>query len=107
MEEKFLPIGTVVLLKNATKEIMITGYLTVPNDNQDKVYDYSACLYPEGIITSEQTAVFNHDQIDQIISIGYENEECKNFIKKVKEFYENQKEDKEIRNFINSIETLD
>ena len=32
MKEKFLPIGTVVLLKNGTKKIMITGYLPVSKD---------------------------------------------------------------------------
>ena len=31
IEEKFLPIGTVVLLKEGTKEVMITSYCIIPN----------------------------------------------------------------------------
>ena len=33
--EKYLPIGTVVLLKNANKKIMITGYLTSSTDEKN------------------------------------------------------------------------
>ena len=48
--EKYLPIGTVVLLKNTNKKIMITGYLTASIDEKnsnDEYYDYSGCLFPE------------------------------------------------------------
>ena len=43
--EKFLPIGTVVLLKNATKKIMITGFY-VKAEGQEQVFDYTGCIYP-------------------------------------------------------------
>ena len=78
MKEKFLPIGTVVLLKTGTKKIMITGFLPVAKDKT--VYDYSACLFPEGIISNKQTAVFNHDQIAEVIQEGYSNEETAQFV---------------------------
>ena len=39
MEEKYLPIGTVVLLKEATKRVMITGYASISPDTGDKVFD--------------------------------------------------------------------
>ncbi len=78
MKDKFLPIGTVVLLKNGTKKIMITGFLPVAKDKT--VYDYSACLFPEGIISNKQTAVFNHDQIAEVIQEGYSNEETTQFV---------------------------
>ena len=35
MEEKFLPIGTVVLLKNGTKRLMITGFCAVEKEKED------------------------------------------------------------------------
>ena len=57
MNEKYLPIGSVVLLKNATKRLMVTGFLVSSKEFPEKVFDYSGCLYPEGIITSEQTAL--------------------------------------------------
>lgn len=83
--EKYLPIGSVVLLKGAKKRLMITGYSVIANDNPRVVYDYSACLYPEGFLSSEQTAVFNHDQIDKIFAIGYFDDEQKQFIQALKE----------------------
>ena len=89
---KLLPIGSVVLLKEGKKEIMITGFFVVSEEEKDKVYDYSACLYPEGIITSNQNLLFNHDQISKILHVGYVIEEERNFkttlnegIKKIEE----------------------
>lgn len=81
-EEKFLPIGTVVLLKGGKRELMITGYCIIPSgeiydksgkiDATGKMFDYGACIYPEGIITSNQSFAFNHEQIEKICFKGYE-----------------------------------
>lgn len=82
MEEKYkkyLPLGSVVLLKGATKRLMITGFCVTPNDDEGKIFDYSGCLYPEGVISTEQVALFNHDQIDKIYAIGYSDDEDKKF----------------------------
>ena len=83
--EKYLPVGTVVMLKNATKRVMITGFLTTPNNDKSVTYDYSGCLYPEGILTSDQSMVFNHDQISQIYHLGLIDDEEKEFKQKLKE----------------------
>ncbi len=90
MYEKYLPIGTVVLLKGATKRLMITGFCSVSNEDKDTIYDYSGCLYPEGVLTSEQTALFNHDQIEKLFCIGYSDDEDKTFRKKIKEEMESK-----------------
>ena len=47
MNEKFLPIGTVVKLKGGTKKIMITSYLVFPNNRNGKseMFEYGACPY--------------------------------------------------------------
>ena len=34
MQEKFLPIGTIVILKNGTKKIMITSYLVITGSKE-------------------------------------------------------------------------
>ena len=81
--EKFLPIGSVILLKGGEKRLMITGYCLLTRENVDKVYDYSGCLYPEGIITSNQTAVFNHDQIEKVYALGYSDDEEKEYRQKL------------------------
>ena len=81
--EKYLPIGTVVLLKDAKKRIMITGFCCI-DQNDSKMYDYSACLYPEGIVASDTNMLFNHDQIDKIFALGYSDEEEKEFKENLK-----------------------
>lgn len=76
---KFLPIGTVVLLKGGKKRLMITGFCSYDLANKTKAYDYTGRLYPEGIITSKETALFNHNQIEKIYFLGYSDQEEKNF----------------------------
>ncbi len=72
------------MLQNGRKELMITGYLVSENGNQNEVYDYSGCLYPEGIISSNQNAVFNHDQIQEILFKGFDSDKFKEFHNKLK-----------------------
>ena len=79
MKEKYLPIGTVVLLKGGKKRAMITGFCSVAQENQEKIYDYSGCVYPEGYLSSNQVCLFDHDQIDKIFFLGYEDEEERAF----------------------------
>jgi len=83
--EKYLPIGTVVMLKGGKKRLMITGFCIIPETEKDKMYDYSGCLYPEGIITTNQIAVFNHDQIERVYNNAYVDEEEKLFKQRLKE----------------------
>ena len=91
MNEKYLPIGSVVILKNAKKRLMITGYcMTDKNDNANKMYDYSGCLFPEGIISTNQTALFNHEQIEKVFYVGYQDEEVRTFIEKLNNVMKNQ-----------------
>lgn len=92
MPEKFLPIGTVVMLKGGTKRLMITGFCAVTSEKQGKVFDYIGCLYPEGIISSNQTALFDHTQIDQIYALGYIDQEEKDFKKRLIETLEKNNE---------------
>lgn len=82
--EKYLPIGTVVLLKGGTKKVMITGFCSVADNDKNKTYDYSGCLYPEGFLSSNQTLLFDHSQIDKLYFIGYQNAEEKEFKEKLK-----------------------
>ena len=81
--QKYLPIGTVVLLKDAKKRIMITGFCSISDDDKTKVYDYSGCLYPEGIISTDNTLLFDHSQIVKVYYFGFIDEEEKQFKKKL------------------------
>lgn len=77
--QKYLPIGSVVMLKGGSKRVMISGFCTTSTEEQNKIYDYSGCMFPEGFLSSEQTALFNHDQIEKIYFIGLNDEEEKQF----------------------------
>ena len=85
MEDKFLPIGSVIKLKNGTKRLMITGFLQMEQDENGKnnIWDYCGYLYPEGILTSEANYVFNHSQIEKIFFLGLVDEEENEFKKKL------------------------
>lgn len=73
--EKYLPIGTVVLLKNANKKVMITGFASISKDTGNKIFDYSGCMYPEGFMSYNEVLVFDHSQIGEIVNMGYVNDE--------------------------------
>ena len=94
--KRFLPIGTVVMLKGGVKPVMVTSYCILPMgdvyDKDGKVdktkiiyYEYGACLYPEGVQRTKKTFVFNHNQIDKILHYGYQSEQCKLYTKKMDE----------------------
>lgn len=98
--EKYLPIGTVVMLKGGKKRTMITGFCITPAENKEKVYDYCGCLYPEGVIKSNQVLLFDHEQIDNVYHLGLIDEEEQQFKNKLnqvlKEVNINEKEEIEI-----------
>lgn len=87
--EKYLPIGTVVMLEGATKRLMITGFCAIADDNKDVMYDYVGVLYPEGTLSSDETALFNHDQIGKVYHMGLIDNEEKMFINQLKFALEN------------------
>lgn len=66
---KFLPIGTVLNLKQGSKKIMICGRLQ-ERDNDNKILDYCACYYPEGILNPDELFLFDHEDVDTIYFIG-------------------------------------
>ena len=85
IKEKYLPVGTVVLLANGTKRVMINGFCTMDANNPDRIFDYSGVLFPEGSLSSDQTLLFDHNQIVRVDHMGLEDEEEKSFKVKLKE----------------------
>ena len=80
MYDYLLPIGSIVLLKDGAKKLMIIGIKPVKEDDPDRVYDYIGVIYPEGFIGNEYNFLFDHDNITDVIFRGYENPERKEFI---------------------------
>ena len=77
-----LPIGTVVMLKEATKSLMIIG--TTQIDEEGNKYDYIACIFPEGYINSKTFFLFNHEDIIDVKFVGYINAESQAYIQSLK-----------------------
>ena len=90
-KEKYLPIGSIVMLKGASKSLMIIGYAAKDTrpEAENKIYDYIGAVFPEGILDFSQIPMFNHDQIDKIIYMGLENEEQKKFVEELKVHIDN------------------
>lgn len=74
MYENLLPIGSVVLLEGANKRLMITGRIQARVDDK-KIYDYSGCYFPEGIVDASDMFFFDHASIRNVYFIGFQDEE--------------------------------
>ena len=66
--KSLLPIGSVVLLNGAEKELMIIGIFPV---NEEQRYDYLAVVYPEGYINDKYIFLFDHKDIAEIKYLGF------------------------------------
>lgn len=91
MKEKFLPIGSVVLLKGATHKIMINGYCAVAEERKNKIFDYRGCPYPEGILSTNGVALFDNDQIAEVCHMGFKNQESLDFINTLQNIVDSKK----------------
>ena len=79
--DKYLPIGSVVLLKGGTKKAMVTGFCSVAEEDTEKMYDYTGCVYPEGFLDFDQICLFDHSQIEKVYHVGYVDDEEREFKK--------------------------
>lgn len=73
---EFLPLGSVVRLRGSQKTMMVIGRALVmtKDDGSKEYYDYSFCLYPEGLI-GDAVVYSNHDCIDEVLFEGYRNDD--------------------------------
>lgn len=81
--KSYLPIGSIVLLKNGSKKVMIYGRRQ-KRVNEAKEYDYIACLYPEGNINENYMYLFNNEDIDTVVFRGYSDAEEEAFVNKIR-----------------------
>jgi len=87
-----LPIGSVVLLEEGKKKVMIIGVKQMNGDTRVE-YDYLAVLYPEGYIADSMMFFFNHDAIAEVYHMGYRNQEHDEFRRRLTAFYERRSEE--------------
>lgn len=87
---ELLPIGSVVLLENAEKSLMIFG-VKQRNLDTGEEYDYIGVLYPEGNMGKDTQFLFNHENIQEVLFEGYHTDERTQFLGRLAEFYEHNK----------------
>ncbi|WP_323703664.1 DUF4176 domain-containing protein [Mammaliicoccus sp. Dog046] len=64
-------IGSIVYLKGGSRKLMILNRgPIIETDDQKYIFDYSACVYPLGLVEDE-VYYFNEDNIDRVIFEGY------------------------------------
>lgn len=75
MRKVYLPIGSVVSLKGIEKRVMIYGIAQeVIQKEESKIYDYLACIFPEGHV-GEEKILFNQEDISAVFFIGFQDSE--------------------------------
>lgn len=77
-----LPIGSVVLVGNSKKKVMIVGLCQKGGSDEVKLWDYAGVIFPEGYIDQNKLFLFNNDQITQVYALGYQDAEQMAFKKK-------------------------
>lgn len=80
---ELLPVGSVVLMKNAVKKLMVIGLKPVKTDEPQTEYDYIGVLFPEGYLGNESCFLFNHEDINDVVFRGYDNPERREFAEMV------------------------
>lgn len=83
--KNLLPIGSIVLLKGGEKRLMISGIL---QRDAGKNYDYIGLPYPEGYIGRKFQYLFNAEDIQEIIFLGYEDPERTAFLERIAKDFE-------------------
>ncbi|MBO1624757.1 DUF4176 domain-containing protein [Bacillus arachidis] len=79
MTSQLLSIGSIVTLKEGTKKLMIFGRQQQMETDNVRKFDYVGCPYPEGYINPDFTYLFNHDDIQEVVSVGYTDQEERDF----------------------------
>lgn len=85
--KEFLPLGSVVLLKEGKKKLMICGRYQ-KEKGKDVIFDYSGCLYPEGYIGAKRMILFDNHDIDRVYYVGMQDPEEFKFRNELSKKYE-------------------
>ena len=69
MDRDILPLGSVVTLKKGKQRLMIVGRFQ-EEASSGQLFEYSAVLWPVGMVSSNQVYLFNGDDIDRVYFLG-------------------------------------
>ena len=86
--KNILPIGTVIQLKEIDVRVMICGYCSEQEAYPNYVWDYAGFLFPIGYTDRKKLISFDADQIQQIITYGYQDTEQMQYMEELAEIME-------------------
>lgn len=69
-EKNLLPIGSIVVLKEGYKKLMVIGRMQLQG-KEERLWDYLGVLYPEGYLGEGYTFLFNNEDIEEVVFEGY------------------------------------
>ena len=75
-KDQMLPLGSIIKLKDNDNFLMIVGLKMLSDGIK---YDYVGCVHPYGFLGPENLIMFNHDQIEAVVSLGYYDEESEEY----------------------------
>lgn len=87
-----LPAGSVVVLKGTERPVMINGVRQriVSREGEAIIRDYIAVPYPEGRISESIQFAFSHEDIGEVLFMGYDGPERAAFLKMLEEVENNR-----------------
>ena len=75
----YLPIGSVVVMKEENIPLMIQGYAFTSGEGEH-VYDYCGSIFPSGFESMDNSFCFDQDEIAKVLYIGYIGENSEEFL---------------------------
>ena len=84
----WLPLGTIVSLDGSEQKAMIIGRVQKDINNPNVQFEYTAVLYPQGLVNPKENYMFNLSQVKRIYFLGFSNEENEAFEKQLNQYIE-------------------
>lgn len=82
----YIPLGSIVLLKGASRKMLVISRgLQVNNNGKTVFFDYGGVLYPDGL-TGDRMAYFNHDSIAKVVFEGYSDVDNENVVQNINDY---------------------
>ena len=83
MNNRILPIGSIIKMQDSDLYLMIYGYVDSNKKIENDFYDYFCCIYPAGI-NGKNSILVKKDKIEKVIFIGYQDSNFERFIELLK-----------------------
>ena len=85
-ENRLLPLGSVVYLREGTKKVVIIARgLVVRNGDGLVFFDYGGVPYPEGL-QDEKMAYFQHEAVVKVVHKGYHDDDDEMTVTKIMDY---------------------